>query len=131
MWLHNAVAEVWIAELIRKMEPERQGSGPLKSLLLEAEAALSHNWLTGVLIDSFERHLQDDTSMARFVLYLMDTQAALLASPADERGVVDCSGRPVSRTFLIPELEMIETLFLHPERVPSPPQRFSTGRGWH
>lgn len=131
VWLHNAVAEVWVAELLRQMEPERSESGPLKSLLLEAEEALQHNWLTGVLIDSFDRLVQEGAAMAAFVRYLNAANSALRALPADSRGVVTRFGRPVAAAFMLPELEMIEAIFLlQPERVPDPPVCFGLGRGW-
>lgn len=129
--LHNAVAEVWVTELLRQMEPERGGSGPLRGLLLKAEEALPHNWLTGVLFGSFDEFVQDDVSFAAFARYLSAANAALRALPVDERGVANSLGRPVSEAFLLPELEMIETLFLDPERVRDPSERFALGRGWH
>lgn len=124
IWLHHAVAEVWLAELIGLMAAERGAAGSLATLLVEMEQALKHNWVTGVLVSGFDEHVQDEDAFAALAPLLHSTKTALLALPADERRVVTRLGRPVHVEFLRAELRMIEDLFFHPERVAAPPACF-------
>jgi hypothetical protein len=129
-WIHGAVAEIWVAELICALEAIRCEKSSLSDLLVDLESALESNWLVGVLIGGFDEHLKTAELRSRFLDYLATAHHELMRLPANDRGVVCRLDRVVSIDFLMPELQMIDDLFRHPERVPEPPAAFSLDKGW-
>lgn len=129
-WIHGAVAEIWVAELISALGAVRSEQSSLSDLLVDIESALESNWLVGVLIGGFDEHLKTAELHLRFLGHLAAANHELMRLPVNDRGVVCRLDRVVSIDFLMPELQMIDDLFRHPERVPEPPAAFSLDKGW-
>ena len=127
VWIHNAVAEVWLHALIKRISELEERDPWLKSLREDIFAALEARWIDGVLVSSFAelRGEQFETfkSIAR------DVRDELL-DIAVSHSVVIKGEFSASADFLVPEVIRLVELFESHDSFLERPCIYIKDYGW-
>jgi hypothetical protein len=128
-WIHNAVAEVWFCLLVVALRSEANSPAWLYAMTEELEQALEADWIDGVTSSIFDTHLVSTDRVKLFLPRARSTTEELLLKASENRSV--SIGRfNASSSFLIPEMQMVNTLLFRPEEVSEPWKVFTLRDGW-
>jgi hypothetical protein len=128
-WVRNAIAEVWFYSFVQTAQAEPVMPTWLQKMVDDIVPALDAAWIDGVVMSAFDDHLTSPERLEVFLPLMMKTNAALLSKASTSR-VVSVGKFDAASEFLIPEIQMIETLFLRPEDISEPWKTFTVPHGW-
>ena len=128
-WIHNAVAEVWFAGFAQMTRTEQHVKPWLHAMIDEINAALSASWVDGIVMTIFDANLTSPDRIDDFISLMKKTNRELLMK-AQASHVVSIDRFDAGTEFLVPEIEMLEALFLHPQEISEPWKIFAVGKGW-
>lgn len=127
VWIHNAVAEVWLHALVENIS-ERGARDPwLNSLKEDIAAALDARWIDGVMMSSFAE-LQGE-QFEVFKSIVRDVRDELLDMAASHSVVVK-GGVSAIVDFLVPEVIRLVELFENHDSFSERPCIYIKGYGW-
>jgi hypothetical protein len=129
VWVHNAVAEVWLCFLVREIRSEAHAPLWLQGMAEEIELALEAGWIDGVISSVFDAHLESVDKVELFLPRLSSAKDEILAQ-ASKQQAVNIDKFDASSAFVIPETLMLERLFAHPEEISEPWKVFTLRDGW-
>lgn len=98
-------------------------------MLDEIRPALEHSWVDGIVMRVFDDHINSPHRMEEFLPLLLSSNAELL-KVAKVRRKVGVDKFDAVREFLIPEVQMIETMFRQPDELSEPWKIFTVPDGW-
>lgn len=128
-WIHNAVAEVWFAWFVRTTKGEPHMAAWLQAMVDDINVALGAPWVDGIVMTAFDTHLTSPERLDAFVSLMKKTNEELLAKAQTSR-VVSIDRFDAASEFLVPEVQMLETLFLDSQEISEPWKIFVIGKGW-
>jgi len=128
-WMHNAVAEVLLQELLNVMHAQQLQKGATAKVVTAISAALQAGWVDGIVMSDLDDYIADKTLEAPFRSALSEACRQLLADAATRR-VVSRGDLCASAEFLRAELAMLDRLLTAPDSMPEPPVIYRQGAGW-
>ncbi len=126
-WIHDGVAEIWFSAFADEIRLNFNDVDWLCEISSKIEEALSHAWITAV-VDIFDEYA-NSTDFATLKSIVLAVNARL-ASLADSDELVKVNSFQATRSFVLPEIEMLSFIFVSPEKVIAPPCVFSLDEGW-
>ncbi|WP_243373853.1 hypothetical protein [Microvirga solisilvae] len=118
VWLHNAVAEVWLCVLKERLQKHASSGGLTEKLEEEIGEALDHQWIDGILASGIDEHIKCDSQLNEFIQIHNDVVHILKHLGANTR-IVSVGPFCAATEYLVREVEMITQLFANSEIVPS------------
>jgi hypothetical protein len=128
-WVHNAIAEVWFYSFVQTALAEPAIPAWLRGMVDDISPALDAAWIDGVAMNAFDDHLTSSERLEFFLPLMMKINTALLSKASTGR-VVSVDKFDAASEFLLPEIQMIEALFLRPESIHEPWKIFTVPHGW-
>lgn len=127
-WIHNSVAELWFSVFCEQAACFKDKKW-VSDFLNEINLALDAGWIDGIAMAIFDKYLFSQARHHIFLNIVNDTNNFLI-NQASIDDVISHGRFSASKSFLIPELNMIHNLFFASNEVPDLPHVFVLDQGW-
>ena len=121
-WVFDSLAEFWFGILVKRQVFQESDEQWVKDFVKEVNNALEAKWIMGVVTCALDKYLTDDQRIA----FMAGESVALnkeLRRLAEKTDWLKYDGAEVSSEYLVKQLDLIDNLFLDPEKVPLDPTK--------